>query len=274
MHTQSIELRDMHMESGDGKRHNLFDIARGIIHQAYGDAPPRWFNPLILLAALIILGSLIYVRTLHGQPLIGSDWQEIIVTLAIYGGLLASMGLMGFGLLCGHDFARRVRASELYYRALMPPGLELKMPDGQSEHIFFDKHSPNCVNGWVQSRAVVRGFGERFYRRVQSYTSLLISYSVLCVGLLNFMMWTQIPHQAATAVTMGTTVFVISFIGSYAMYAAIRLQRCNAAAICSALPCSRNCCHWKSEIGNVLSHFGLRAEDAAVLVLQGMQHGD
>ena len=227
MHTQSIELRDMHMESGDGKRHNLFDIARGIIHQAYGDAPPRWFNPLILLAALIILGSLIYVRSLHGQPLIGSDWQEIIVTLAIYGGLLASMGLMGFGLLCGYDFARRVRASELYYRALMPPGLELKMPDGQSEHIFFDKHSPNCVNGWVQSRAVVRGFGERFYRRVQSYTSLLISYSVLCVGLLNFMMWTQIPHQAATAVTMGTTVFVISFIGSYAMYAAIRLQRCS-----------------------------------------------
>jgi len=71
----------------------------------------------------------------------------------------------------------------------------------------------------------VRGFGERFYRRVQTYTSLLISYSVLCVGLLNFIMWTQMPHQAATAVTIGATVFVISFIGSYAMYAAIRLQR-------------------------------------------------
>ena len=225
MSAQGIQLRGMHMESGDGKRHSLFDIAHGIIHQAYGDAPPRWFNPLIVLAALIILGSLIYARAIYGQPLIGSGWQEIIFTLAVYAGLLASMGLMGFGLLCGHDFARRVRASELYYRALMPPGLNLKISDGQSEHIFFDKHSPTCVNGWVQSRTVVRGFGERFYRRVQTYTSLLISYSVLCVGLLNFIMWTQMPHQAATAVTIGATVFVISFIGSYAMYAAIRLQR-------------------------------------------------
>ena len=39
------------------------------------------------------------------------------------------------------------------------------------------------------------------------------------------MMWTQIPHQAATAVTIAATIFVISFIGSYAMYGAIRLQR-------------------------------------------------
>ena len=225
MRTRAIELKDMHMESGNGKRHSLFDIARGIIHDAYGDAPPRWFNPLIFFASLIILGSLIYVRTLYGNPLIGSGWKEITVNLAIYAGLLASMGLMGFGLLCGHDFARRVRASELYFRALKSPGLDLKMPDGQSELIFFDKHSANCVNGWVQSRAVVRGFGERFYRRVQSYTSLLISYSVLCVALMNFIMWTQIPHQAATAVTIGATVVVISFIGSYAMYAAIRLQR-------------------------------------------------
>ena len=43
--------------------------------------------------------------------------------------------------------------------------------------------------------------------------------------MLNFMMWTQIPHQAATAVTIAATIFVISFIGSYAMYGAIRLQR-------------------------------------------------
>ena len=225
MQGHSIELKDMRMESEDGKSHSLFDIARAIIGKAYGDPPPLWFNPLTLLAALVILGSLIYVRTLYGQPLIGNGWQEVVVTLAVYAGIIAALGLMGFGLLCGHDFARRVCASELYYRALISPGLDLEMPDGNVEHIFFDKHSPNCVNGWVQSRNVVRGFGERFYRRVQSYTSLLISYSVLCVGLLNFMMWTQISHQAATVVTISMTIFVISFIGSYAMYAAIRLQR-------------------------------------------------
>jgi hypothetical protein len=59
---------------------------------------------------------------------------------------------------------------------------------------------------------------------VQSYTSILIAYSVLCVGVLNFMMWTQVPHQSATAVTIAATVFVISLIGSYAMYGATRLQ--------------------------------------------------
>ena len=171
-----------------------------------------------MLAALIILGSLIDVRTLYGQPLIGSDWQEMLVTLAIYGGLLASMGLMGFGLLCGYDFARRVRASELYYRALMPPGLQLKMPDGQSD-IFSSTSIQAQLRQWMGAVACCRArFANVFTAACKSYTSLLISYSVLCVGLLNFMMWTQIPHQAATAVTMGTTVFVISFIGSYAMY--------------------------------------------------------
>ena len=224
MRMQGTAFKDMQMESADSKIHNLLSIARGIIHHAYSKAPPKWFRPLIFLSALIILGSLIYVRMLYGIPLLGTVWQEIIITLAIYAGLISTMGLMGFGLLCAHDFERRMLAGELYYLALLPPGLDLTMPEGEIENIFFDKHSPNCINGWVQSRKVVRSFGERFYRRVQSYTSLLITYSIFCVGVLNFIMWAQIPHQVATAVTIGTTIFVISFIGSYAMYGAIRLQ--------------------------------------------------
>ena len=225
MRVHGVALKDMKMETSNGNQVGVFDFASGIIHTAYTNPPPRWFDPLTLFSTLIILGSLIYVRWAYGIPLLGDSWHDIVVTLAIYGGVISSMGLMGFGLLCAHDFDRRVHTSELYYQALVPPGLDLKMPDGETEHIFFDKHSPNCVNGWVQSRNVVRGFGERFYRRVQSYTSLLISYSVLCVVVLNFIMWTQMPHQAATAVTIAATIFVISFIGSYAMYGAIRLQR-------------------------------------------------
>ena len=225
MDIHSIALKDMEMETSNGNHVGLFDLASGIIHTAYKNPPPRWFNPLTFFSTLIILGTLIYVRWSFGLPLVGDSWTEIVVTLAIYGGLISGMGLMGFGLLCAHDFDRRVYTSELYHQALLSPGLNLKMPNGKAEIIFFDKHSPNCINGWVQSRNVVRGFGERFYRRVQSYTSLLISYSVLCVIALNFMMWTQIPHQAATAVTIVAMIFVISFIGSYAMYGAIRLQR-------------------------------------------------
>ncbi len=225
MDTHNIALKEMHMATSSGKSLSLFDVASGIIRTAYKNPPPRWFNPLTFFSTLIILGALIFVRHSYGLPLLGDSWHDIIVTLAIYGGVTSGMGLMGFGLLCAHDFDRRVQTSELYHRALVPPGLDLEMPNGKFETVFFDKHSPNCINGWVQSRNVVRGFGERFYRRVQSYTSLLISYSVLCVIMLNFMMWTQIPHQAATAVTIAATIFVISFIGSYAMYGAIRLQR-------------------------------------------------
>ena len=227
MRAHAIDLKDMKIENGDGKNLNLFDVSFAIIGRAYSDPPPKWFNPLIMLSVLSILGTLIYVRTLFNIPLLGNNWIEIIVTLAIYAGVVASMGLMGFGLLCAHDFARRARACDLFNRALMPPGQNLKMPDGNFENVFFDKHAPNSVNAWVQSRNVVRGFGERFFLRVQSYTSVLLTFSVLCVGLLNFIMWAQIPHQAATAVTIGTTVLVISFIGSYAMYGAIRLQRCS-----------------------------------------------
>ena len=230
MATHNIALKEMQMTTSTGKSLSLFDFASGIIHTAYKNPPQRWFNPLTFLSTVIILGVLIFVRLSYGLPLFGDSWHEIVVTLAIYGGVISGMGLMGFGLLCAHDFDRRVHTSELYHRALVPPGLDFTMPDkitpnGENETVFFDKHSPNCINGWVQSRNVVRGFGERFYRRVQSYTSLLISYSVLCVIVLNFMMWTQIPHQAATAVTIAATIFVISFIGSYAMYGAIRLQR-------------------------------------------------
>jgi hypothetical protein len=224
MEVHSIALKDMEMETSNSNVVGLFDIAAGIIHAAYENPPPRWFNPLTFFSTFIILGTLIYARWSFGLPLLGNSWNEIVVLLAIYGGVISGMGLMGFGLLCAHDFDRRVHTSELYYQALMKPGLDLKIANGKTEKVFFDKHSPNCINGWVQSRNVVRRFGERFYRRVQSYTSLLISYSVLCVIVLNFIMWTQIPHQAATAVTIAMTVFVICFIGSYAMYGAIRLQ--------------------------------------------------
>ena len=167
------------MESGDGKRHNLFDIARGIIHQAYGDAPPRWFNPLILLAALIILD----VRTLYGQPLIGSDWQEImLITLAIYGGLLASMGLMGFGLLCGYDFARRVRASELYYRAHRRPALSC-CPTAKAR--YFLRQAFAQLRQWMGAVACV------FTAACKAipHCSYLIAVCRLA----------ELPHQAATA---------------------------------------------------------------------------
>ena len=222
--SRGVDLKAMQIERGDGKSLGLFAVARAIIHQAYAAPPPRWFNLLTFASVLIIVGSLAYFRSINGIPFWSDGWQQNIVTLAIFGGVISSIGLMGFGLLCAHDFRRRVRAGELFYKALLPPGLEISMPEGGVERVFFDKHSPNCVNGWVQSRNVVRGFGERFYRRVQSYTSILIAYSVLCVGVLNFMMWTQVPHQSATAVTIAATVFVISLIGSYAMYGATRLQ--------------------------------------------------
>ena len=43
-----------------------------------------------------------------------------ISSLAIFGGVISSMGLMGFGLLCALIALSTVRAGELFHQALLP----------------------------------------------------------------------------------------------------------------------------------------------------------
>ena len=84
----------------------------------------------------------------------------------------------------------------------------------------FDVNNPTELDDWMSARSVLRSFGERFYLRVQTYTSILLCFSLICVALLNLIAWTQMEHNINTIVLLSMTILVIAFIGSYAMYRA------------------------------------------------------
>ena len=50
-------------------------------------------------------------------------------------------------------------------------------------------------------------------------------FSFLCVAFLNFLAWTQTPHHFSTIIILVSTIVVIAFIASFAMYQAIQLQQ-------------------------------------------------
>ena len=56
-------------------------------------------------------------------------------------------------------------------------------------------------------------------------TSILLCFSFLCVAFLNFLAWTQTSHHVSTIIVLVSTIIVIAFIGSFAMYRAIQLQQ-------------------------------------------------
>ena len=132
------------------------------------------------------------------------------------------MGIMGFGLICALEFSRRQKSLENLDSGLFnqcdSSTDELEVP------AHFDPRSPNDLRCWVSARAVIRKFGERYYMRVQTYTSILLCFSFLCVGYLNFLAWTGTPHHLSTVVLLGATIGVIATIGTFAMYRAIKLH--------------------------------------------------
>ena len=77
-------------------------------------------------------------------------------------------------------------------------------------------------------RKVLRSFGEAFYLRIQSYTSILIFYSLFCVAILNLIIWTELRHHISTMYVICVIIFFISSISLFAIYKAIKLQSLSA----------------------------------------------
>ena len=143
----------------------------------------------------------------------------IAVNLGTYTAILSGMGIMGFGLMCAFDFERRRLTNIILDRTLMEQNR-----DTVDLHTF-DRSSPKELRAWMGARKVIRSFGKRYLFRVQSYTSILLCFSFLCVAFLNFLAWTQTGHHLSTIIVLGSTIIVIAFIGSFAMYRAIQLQQ-------------------------------------------------
>ena len=225
MQVVDIDLAALNLPTQNGQTTDMQTIATGLVAQAYQDPRPSWMDPMVFLAALSILLSLWGVKYAYNIPLLGDTGPAMIVSLAVYFGIITGLGIMGFGLSCAFDFERRTRIAGLFHQALIAPGVQTPLAHNQSLTVYFNKHDPQSVHAWVQARTVLRNFGERFYLRVQSYTSILIVYSILAVGALNLLAWTQIPHHVSTVAMLCVIIFVISLINAYAMVKAMNLQR-------------------------------------------------
>ena len=220
-----LAIDEMTVETGGDKPAKLVDIVEAIVTDVYAETPANRVSQFVTLSTLLLLFAVVYSRVTGGNPIFGDNALEAIVSLAVFASILVATNIFGFALMCGFDFRRRQKLCELFQDALLPPGIQLDDSDGKSMTIFFDKHSPNCVDGWVQGRNVARAFGYRYFGRVQSYTSILIAYAGLCLGLLNIITWTQLAHHKSTIVMAGVMIVFITGTATYAMQRAIALQR-------------------------------------------------
>ena len=80
----------------------------------------------------------------------------------------------------------------------------------------------------MNTRKVLRSFGEAFYLRIQAYTSILIFYSLFCIAILNLIVWTEMRHHISTIYVIAAIITIISGISLFAIYKAIKLQSLSA----------------------------------------------
>ena len=73
-------------------------------------------------------------------------------------------------------------------------------------------------------RNVLRSFGESYLYRIESYTAILVFYSLFCVGILNLIVWTEMRHHISTIYLIVAIIVCISGISIYSIFKAIKLQ--------------------------------------------------
>ena len=199
-----------------------------ILDEAYSMKKPAWYDALVSFSVLGILLAVLLTKQLFGTAYFGSGLVPIVVNLATYAGIMTGIGIMGFGLMCAFDFERRFRIFS-HLKAALSRRKESASDSFGGRTETFDVQNPSELDDWFSARSVLRSFGERFYLRVQTYTSILLCFSLVCVALLNLIAWTQMAHNINTIVLLSMTILVIAFIGSYAMYRATQLQQLSYA---------------------------------------------
>ena len=73
-------------------------------------------------------------------------------------------------------------------------------------------------------RNVLRSFGESYLFRIESYTSILVFYSLFCVAVLNLIVWTEMRHHISTIYLITVIIATIAGISIYSIFKAIKLQ--------------------------------------------------
>ena len=179
---------------------------------------------------LAIIFTPFIVKSISGIYLFGSNSLEVFITTMSVFGFLICFQLFFFGLICAIDFDRRIESTKKLGDIIKFPGLPYSsiFPSSKnsekSKYIFLDLRKRKNVFAWMSLRNVLRSFGETYLYRIESYTSILVFFSLFCVIILNLIAWTEIRHHISTIYIIGVIILTISGISLYAIFKAIKLQ--------------------------------------------------
>jgi hypothetical protein len=135
--------------------------------------------------------------------------------------------LFFFGLVCAIDFDRRIETTNKLGELIRYPGIKIAslFDDHKSKgKIFIDLQKRVNVFAWMNIRNVLRSFGETYLYRIESYTSILVFYSLISVAVLNLIVWTEMRHHISTIYLIVALITCISGISIYSIFKAIKLQ--------------------------------------------------
>ncbi|MCH2269636.1 MAG: hypothetical protein MK510_03680 [SAR324 cluster bacterium] len=225
-----------------------------VLHQILSSVYQLKFPPIYLLcflsAAIAIMLCTFLVRLSYGLNAFGDTTLEVIIfTGCLIGFFIGSLGNLNFGMICAHDFQRRATTLKKLGQLIQYPGLRLSeflfhsphpeeknkdsiddktqkfdLNEQNDPHLYIDIKQPANVFAWMICRKTLRSFGGAFYLRIQAYTSILLSYAILCVLFLNLIAWTQMRHHVSTIWLLIITVVAISSICIFAISKATKLQ--------------------------------------------------
>ena len=228
-------------------------ILHQILSSIYNLKFPSIYNLCFLMLSVVIMLSTFLLRLSYGLNTFGETSLEIFIFIGcLLGFFFGSLGNLGFGMICAHDFQRRASTLKKLGKLIQFPGIRLseflfhqtnpeedekdeqdltknKQQDSSTgeqndPHVYIDIKQPANVFAWMICRKTLRSFGEGFYLRIQGYTSILLSYAILCVLLLNLIAWAQMRHHVSTIWLLIIIVVSISAVCVFAISKATKLQ--------------------------------------------------
>ena len=167
------------------------------------------------------------VKYFYGVHIFGSNPLETFITVMSITGFIICFQLFFFGLVCAIDFDRRIETTKKLGELIKYPGAKISsiFDDHKDEDkIFIDLQKRVNVFAWMNVRNVLRSFGETYLYRIESYTSILVFYSLVCVAILNLIVWTEMRHHISTIYLIVAIITCISGISIYSIFKAIKLQ--------------------------------------------------
>ncbi len=201
----------------------LFNIIRTVYKKNF--VPP--YNPILYMTVFLIIFTPMAVKFFYGVNIFGSNPIETFITVMSITGFLICLQLFFFGLVCAIDFDRRIETTNKLGELIKYPGIKISslFENHKGENnIFINLQKRVNVFGWMNIRNVLRSFGETYLYRIESYTSILVFYSLLCVAILNLIVWTEMRHHISSVYLIVAIITCISGISIYSIFKAIKLQ--------------------------------------------------